>query len=139
MLPVSGALQLKTSGARCERPMISHKGAYSRLVEAAGLGGGQKQVPQSGGARQRLQLLDDRGHGPGAEPFGFLIKAALVRIDVRGHELAQAGGQILASRTLTQVHVGLPFRRRRAHDAALACFLALALSAASTKPVTAAM
>ena len=32
MLPVSGALQLKTSGAIGERPMISHRGAYSRLV-----------------------------------------------------------------------------------------------------------
>src|SRR3984957_17046981 len=36
MLPVSGALQLKTSGARCERPMISHSGAYSRLVRPPG-------------------------------------------------------------------------------------------------------
>ena len=32
MLPVSGAEQLKTSGAMCERPMISHNGAYSKLV-----------------------------------------------------------------------------------------------------------
>ena len=32
MLPVSGAEQLKTSGAIGERPMISHSGAYSRFV-----------------------------------------------------------------------------------------------------------
>src|ERR1041385_901115 len=32
MLPVSGAEQLKTSGAQCTRPMISQSGAYSRLV-----------------------------------------------------------------------------------------------------------
>jgi hypothetical protein len=32
MFPVSGAEQLKTSGAIGERPMISHRGAYSRLV-----------------------------------------------------------------------------------------------------------
>src|SRR2546425_2325505 len=32
MLPVSGAEQLKTSGAMGERPMISQSGAYSRLV-----------------------------------------------------------------------------------------------------------
>jgi len=31
MLPVSGAEQLKTSGAQCTRPMISHSGAYSRF------------------------------------------------------------------------------------------------------------
>src|SRR5712692_9452284 len=35
MLPVSGAEQLKTSGAIGERPMISHNGAYSRLVRPA--------------------------------------------------------------------------------------------------------
>src|SRR5438477_3321668 len=35
MFPVSGAEQLKTSGARCERPMSSQSGAYSRLVRPA--------------------------------------------------------------------------------------------------------
>jgi hypothetical protein len=35
MLPVSGAAQLNTSGARCERPITSHSGAYSRLVSPA--------------------------------------------------------------------------------------------------------
>src|SRR3954465_671324 len=32
MFPVSGAEQLNTSGAHSTRPMISHSGAYSRLV-----------------------------------------------------------------------------------------------------------
>src|SRR3954471_4270625 len=32
MLPVSGAEQLKISGAQVTRPMISQSGAYSRLV-----------------------------------------------------------------------------------------------------------
>ncbi len=32
MFPVSGAEQLKTSGAIGDRPMISQRGAYSRLV-----------------------------------------------------------------------------------------------------------
>ncbi len=32
MFPVSGAEQLKTSGARWERPITSHSGAYSRFV-----------------------------------------------------------------------------------------------------------
>src|SRR5690625_1043200 len=35
MLPVSGAAQLKTSGAIGERPMISQKCAYSRLLSPA--------------------------------------------------------------------------------------------------------
>src|SRR2546428_5118063 len=34
MLPVSGAEQLKISGAHSTRPMISQSGAYSRLVIA---------------------------------------------------------------------------------------------------------
>src|SRR5580700_4136051 len=35
ILPVSGALQLKTSGAIDERPVISAKGAYSTFVRPA--------------------------------------------------------------------------------------------------------
>src|SRR4051812_27261090 len=35
MLPASGALQLKTSGAIGERPINSQSGAYSRLVRPA--------------------------------------------------------------------------------------------------------
>src|SRR5690606_40264780 len=35
IFPVSGALQLNTSGAISERPIISHKGAYSKLVSPA--------------------------------------------------------------------------------------------------------
>ena len=35
MLPVSGALQLNTSAAQGTRPMISARGAYSRLVSAS--------------------------------------------------------------------------------------------------------
>src|SRR5260370_23276796 len=46
MLPVSGAEQLKTSGAIGERPMISQSGAYSRLVRPA---------PRSLSGRNRFQ------------------------------------------------------------------------------------
>ena len=35
MLPVSGAAQLSASGAMCERPVISARGAYSRFVSPA--------------------------------------------------------------------------------------------------------
>jgi hypothetical protein len=55
MLPVSGGEQLKTSGAIGERPMISHKGAYSRLVRPA---------PSSGSGKKRFQ-------SPAALAFSF--------------------------------------------------------------------
>ena len=35
MLPVSGAAQLNTSGAKPTRPITSQSGAYSRLVRPA--------------------------------------------------------------------------------------------------------
>ncbi len=35
MLPVSGAAQLNTSGARWDRPITSHSGAYSTFVSPA--------------------------------------------------------------------------------------------------------
>ena len=110
MLPVSGALQLNTSGARCERPMISHKGAYSRLVRPPWIMRRQKQVPQPRGSRERLQFLDDRMHGPGAEALGFLVIAALVRIDVLGHEGADAHRKFGAAGALADVHGGLLYR-----------------------------
>src|SRR5207247_596408 len=55
MLPVSGAEQLKTSGARGERPMISHRGAYSRFVSPA---------PYSGSGRKRF-------HSPAARALAL--------------------------------------------------------------------
>ena len=54
MLPVSGAEQLKTSGAQCTRPMISQSGAYSRFV----------RLPPCDFGRQRFQ-------SPAAFAFGF--------------------------------------------------------------------
>ena len=56
MLPVSGAEQLNTSGAKCaQRPMISQSGAYSTLVSPA-------PSPLSG---------RNRFHSPAARAFGF--------------------------------------------------------------------
>ena len=51
MLPVSGAEQLKTSGAMGERPMISQSGAYSMLVSPA---------PSSLSGRNRFHRLRSR-------------------------------------------------------------------------------
>src|SRR3984885_8100025 len=55
MFPVSGAEQLNTSGPMGERPMISHSGAYSRLVNPA---------PCSLAGRNRF-------HSPAARALGF--------------------------------------------------------------------
>src|SRR5678810_486722 len=54
MLPVSGAEQLKISGAQVTRPMISQSGAYSRLVS----------VPPCDFGRHRF-------HRPAALALGF--------------------------------------------------------------------
>src|SRR6059036_1654639 len=110
MLPVSGAEQLKTSGAIGERPMISQRGAYSVLVSPAprSLSGRKRfQRPRSravafnssmiGGtcqrvgpahlgtdplARRRLQLVHDRGNLPAGRSRGELVvEDLLVRVD----------------------------------------------------------
>ena len=88
MLPVSGAEQLKTSGANAgERPMISQSGAYSDVGQAgAVLALGQKQVPQPRGARLRLELFDDRRRLPAIALGDLALKRRLVRIDVLVHE-----------------------------------------------------
>src|SRR5262245_36376523 len=50
MFPVSGAEQLKTSGANLDRPMVSHSGAYSQFVISA---------PYSESGRNRFQSPTD--------------------------------------------------------------------------------
>jgi hypothetical protein len=62
MLPVSGAEQLKTSGAQCTRPMISQSGAYSALVRPA---------PRSDSGRKRF-------HNPAA--FAFSLSSSTTRV-----------------------------------------------------------
>ena len=62
MLPVSGAEQLKTSGAMVLRPMISHNGAYSRLL---------KPAPFSSWGRNRF-------HNPAARALG--LSSSMMRV-----------------------------------------------------------
>ncbi len=65
MLPVSGALQLKTSDATKLRPISSARGRVLERREAGpALGIGEKQVPQPLGAGPVLQGLDGGGDGP---------------------------------------------------------------------------
>src|SRR2546428_12450801 len=61
MLPVSGAEQLKTSGAIGERPMISQSGAYSRLISPA---------PRSLSGRKRFQRARSRAFALSSSMIG---------------------------------------------------------------------
>src|SRR5882672_617763 len=70
MLPVSGAEQLKTSGAQLLRPMISHSGAYSRLLS---------DPPWSLGC-QRFQR-------PAARAFG--LSSSTMRVGIQALPLAR--------------------------------------------------
>mmetsp|Transcript_1612 Transcript_1612/g.6359 ORF Transcript_1612/g.6359 Transcript_1612/m.6359 type:complete len:247 (+) Transcript_1612:1979-2719(+) len=68
MLPVSGALQLKTSGANGHAPMASDSGAYSRFVRP----GPQSTASRMPGAmRSRVSLGMKRFHSPAARAFAF--------------------------------------------------------------------
>ena len=70
MLPVSGAEQLKTSGAIGERPMISQSGAYSRLVRPAprSLSGRNRfQRPRSRALALRSSMMGGICHRVGPE------------------------------------------------------------------------
>ena len=88
MLPVSGAEQLKTSGPKPgTRPMISQSGAYSTLVSPAPYSlSGRNRFHRPGGARLRLQLLDDRRRLPAIAVGDLAMERRLVRVDVLVHE-----------------------------------------------------
>ena len=67
MLPLSGALQLKTSLAISERPICSARGAYSTFERPAPIGrpassapGGRNKFQRPSCAGLPLELLDDR-------------------------------------------------------------------------------
>ena len=77
MLPVSGAEQLKTSGANgSARPMISQSGAYSVLVSPAPYSlAGRNRFHSPSARALRLELLDDRRRLP-AIALGDLARNA---------------------------------------------------------------
>src|SRR5213596_3509746 len=64
MLPVSGAEQLKASGAIGERPMISQSGAYSRFVSPA---------PRSLSGRNRFQRPRSRAFAFSCSMYIFVF------------------------------------------------------------------
>src|SRR4029077_8098064 len=71
---------------------------------AARLIGGKKQVPQACGLGARLQFLNNGKHSPGTKALGLLVEAPLVRVDVIGHEIANALAEVGAPRALADVH-----------------------------------
>ena len=118
MLPVSGAEQLKASGARCERPMISHKRRVFEVGEAgAVLGMRQEQIPEILGSRLALQLLHDRGGLPriavAAVSLHLFLEARLRRIDVRLHERGQLLLQVPHLVAVREIHA-YPLNRSNA-------------------------
>ena len=72
----------------------------------------QEQVPQPGGARLGLQLLDDFGRDPGIALFAILqdlgVEAMLVRIDMLIHEGDEFGLHGLDLVGICEIH-GVPF------------------------------
>src|SRR5438552_3377088 len=70
MLPVSGAEQLKISGAQVTRPMISQSGAYSRLVS----------VPPCDFGRHRFHRPAVRALGFSSSMIGTTSQLLLLRL-----------------------------------------------------------
>src|SRR5712692_6037174 len=118
MLPVSGAEQLKASGAIVERPMISHSGAYSRLVSPAPRSLSGRKRFQTALPRLRLELFDDGRNlpacGPGVE---LVVEGLLARVDVLVHEVGQLFHVLLGALRILKFHVWPP----RAHPTGDEC------------------
>ena len=97
MFPVSGAEQLKISGANgSARPMISQSGAYSVLVSPAPYSLAGRNRFQSPAARAFALSSSTSGIGCQRSPcVDLFAEALLVRIDVRVHEGGQPRLQIL--------------------------------------------
>src|SRR5438309_1785537 len=114
MLPVSGAEQLKASGAIGERPMISQSGAYSRFVSPAPrpLSGRKRfQRPRS---RAFALLLDDRGDPPARRlRVELVVEDLLVRVDVLVHEVRELLHVHLRFLRVLEFHVGPPLALAR--------------------------
>jgi len=91
-----------------ERRGAAHDFAERRVLDVgqprAVLAVGKKQVPQPGGARLRLEVLDDRHRLP---PIAFTDLApvgAFVGIDVLVHERGEPLLQIFGFRGVVEVH-----------------------------------
>jgi len=101
MFPVSGAEQLKTSGA--------HDLAERRVFEVGETGTDfglrQEQIPQSLLACALLQILDDLGRLPTIALCNLGVEHFLVGIDVLLHERRQTGLELLDFFRVGEFHV----------------------------------
>ena len=84
MLPVSGALQLKTCGASAERPISSAHGAYSTLERPTPCSSsGMNRFQRPAERALRLQLGDQRKRLPGVRTGGdAAVIAGFDRLDL---------------------------------------------------------
>jgi hypothetical protein len=92
-LHVSGVGRRTVEDLGAEPGYSSHDFAERRVLDVGQAGAvlafRQKEIPQAGGARLRLELFDDRGRLP-AIPFRNLtVKRSFVRVDVLVHESAE--------------------------------------------------
>ena len=95
MLPVSGAEQLKTSGAmRASAHDLAERGILEICQPRAVLAVRQKQIPEPRGASFGLELFHDFCRQPPIAP-DLIEKALFVWINVLVHEGLQAALQIL--------------------------------------------
>ena len=82
-----------------ERQRASHDFAERRVFGVGEAGPvfarRQEQIPESLGARLRLELLDERDRLPAIALVDLLFETLLVRVDVRVHEGGQSRLQIL--------------------------------------------
>src|SRR4026207_44831 len=103
MLPVSGAEQLKTSGAIGERRVREMGGAGAPIAF------GEEEVPEAALARLGLQFLHDRRHLPARRArFELVVEDLLVREDVLVHEVVQLLHVHPGLLRVLEFHVGLP-------------------------------
>src|SRR5205823_950169 len=65
------------------------------------------QVPQPGGARLGLELLDDRHDFPALGAARVLVPFTLIGVDVLRHESTEATAQLLDLRRVIEVHAAL--------------------------------
>jgi len=98
MLPVSGAEQLRASGAiHGLRPAISASGAYWRFVNPppSSWTAGRNKVPQPAFAGARLEPFDDRwGTPPVIGLLDLLAESPLGRVHALVHERQEPLAQL---------------------------------------------
>ncbi len=118
MLPVSGALQLKTSGAMKLRPISSASGAYSSVERPApSFASGRNRFHRPSAFARAFSSSITTGHLPRppvarhAGGVDLVAVASLDRFDVLAHEALEALQVVLGPGARLEVHRGSPDRK----------------------------